>query len=751
MIIYLVGLLTVAFVPSLHLVLYSFLLLPLLIFPMSRRPVCYYLVGVLVASCYGAWQLHHRLPLSHDRQDLVLSGYIVSLPEKSSHRTRFIMQLTDVKSDQLEFKRLRRIRLNHYQFSSTEEKPVYQSGDYLTLRVRVRSPHFLQNPYAFDLERHFLSSGWDASGTIQEVYDHSPKKHRLNALRSELRLYLHSLFPAGVSYWLMPAIILGDRTAMDSDIWKVLQRTGTAHLMVVSGLHIAVMSGAGFLLGNLVLSFFYLLGFRATSLRSVPLLTAFVFATCYAFLAGFNLPVQRAWIMVSIFLLGELRLFRLTGWQRWRLALVLVMTYQPLAVIQPGAWMSFVAVACLLWMNDLFRGGEPSKIRTLLRAQWMIFIGLMPVMAWVFQQLGLLAPLINLIAIPVFSFFVMALPVLFLLLFMPLQWLPVLIDQAITIFWSTLVLLAGVPWSALSLTKPNLVLLWLTLPLWLLLMMPLPARFKVISLFCLLPIVFPRDDSLDAGEFRAIVFDVGQGLAVLVQTADSLLLYDTGPGFPMGGSAWGFAISPWFNAYNKAYLPHLVISHNDLDHAGGFPDLQQQLSVGQKDTGSLELMNQGFDSCHQQQVWQNDDVRFRYLTDEPSPFMSENERSCVLEVRSDTCSLLLPGDVGHPTEYDLIRSGRLKKVSWLVAGHHGSSSSSSGVFIDRLNPDAVIYTAGFANRYGHPAKDVIQRFSDRNVQQYNTATDGAILLEAINGECRLTTQRKRKRRYWTNG
>ncbi|TVQ69262.1 MAG: DNA internalization-related competence protein ComEC/Rec2 [Oceanospirillales bacterium] len=751
MIIYLAGILSVAFLPTLKTALWAILFLPLLLFTRLRIHVVFYLCGVIVAASYGAWQLHHRLPLGLDRQDVTLSGYIVSLPEITDHRTRFILKVDQVETDVDALNRLRRIRINLYQFHKDTSLPSFRSGDYVTLKVRIRSPYFLQNPDAFDLERHFLSSGWDASGSLREVLEHYPSQHTFYSLRDQFRVFLTTQFAESEAQWLLPAIILGDRTAMTDEIWRVLQRTGTAHLLVVSGLHVAVISGSGFLIGRLLLSGLVLFGYQSTYLRAVPLLLAFFLATFYALLAGFNLPVQRAWIMVSVFLLGEWRLLSLTGWQRWRLALIVIMTYNPLAIIEPGAWMSFVAVAALLLMTDLYRGSRQSSWKSLLRAQWMIFIGLMPVMAWVFQQLGIIAPLINLLAIPLFSIFVMTLPILVSLILLEVNWVQMIVQQALELFWLALSGASEIQWATLSLTKPKMFLLLITLPLWFLLLIPLPFKWKLMGFICLLPIVFPREKTLKEGEFRAIAFDVGQGLAVLIETSDKLILYDTGPGYPMGGSAWGFAIAPWFKVRNQQQLTHLVISHNDLDHAGGLPALNEQLEVFQKDSGSAQLIQQGFTSCHTQAEWHYNQVQFRYLTDEPAQSSSENERSCVMEVRNDFCSLLLPGDAGHPTEYDLIRSGRIKSVDWLVAGHHGSASSSSEVFIDHLSPSAVIYTAGFANRYGHPAAVVTQRFRQRGIDEYNTATDGAVLLEAIKGQCKVSTQRTRKRRYWTNG
>lgn len=751
MITYIAGLLTVAFLPGLGYALGAVLLLPLTYYSRLRFWTLTYLLGVLVAVVYGSWQLQHRLPLSLDRTDVALSGVVVSLPEVTERRTRFILQVNTVQSDQPALQRLRRIRISDYRsFTDVAAAPVH-AGDYVQVTVRLRSPHFLQNPYAFDLERHFLSSGWDASATLRAVHQHTEGAW-MYRLRDDLRSRIQARFhEQQVASWLLPAVTLGDRTSMTDAHWHVLQRTGTAHLLVVSGLHIAVISGAGILLGRLFNAALLCLRIETTRLRFFPLLLAFLLATAYAWLAGFNLPVQRAWIMVSIFLLGEWQLLRWSGWTRWRFALCLVVTLQPLAVLQPGAWMSFAAVATLLLMTDVYRGVRHTAWLGLVRAQWMIFVGLLPVMAWVFQQLSLSAPFINLLAIPVFSVFVMALPILLPLVLLDLFWMTQLVEKFLEIFWLGLVYGTEWQWGYRPLSKPNIWIVLFTLPLVLTLLLPLPLRWKLLGILCFLPLLSPRQQTLPEGDFRALVFDAGQGLAVWVETRDVSLMYDTGPGYPDGGSAWKYAMAPWFTAQNRRSLTHLVVSHRDLDHAGGMDDLFDQLRVSQLFSGSEDLQQQGFDSCHELQRWVYNQVSFRFLTQPPATDASENERSCVLEVRGSQCSLLLPGDAGHPTEYDLVRSGRLQPVTWLVAGHHGSASSSSDVFIEQLQPEAVIYTAGFGNRYGHPADVVSERFRQRQIDEYNTATSGAVWLESTDKGCQLLTQRQRKRRYWTSG
>ncbi|KGK43164.1 hypothetical protein LH51_01640 [Nitrincola sp. A-D6] len=750
MIAYLSGLLSVTFLPQLSLAWLLLLLLPFCWVYRLRQILLCFLAGVLVAAMYGAWQLHHRLPETLDRTDALCQGVVAGLPEFTDRRTRFILSVKACDNAAPAIQQLRRIRVNQYHQHNDLAGSI-AAGDKLTLLLRLRTPHFLQNPDAFDLELHFLRSGWDASATLLEIKEHQSKALRLQSIRGHFRDYLWRNFAGTQAAWLLPAITLGDRSSMTDAHWQVLQRTGTAHLLVVSGLHIAVITGVGLLLGRLLTSLLLLAGIRHRYARALPLILAFVFATGYAVIAGFNLPVQRAWLMVCVFLAGEWRLLQFSGWMRWRIALIVVLTLQPLAIIQPGAWMSFAAVALLLFLSDCYQTRHKRWLGQLFRAQWVIFIGMIPVMAVVFQQFGPVAPLINLLAVPVFSLFIMLLPVFLLGMMFDWGWVAGVLVLFLDGFWQFLEQLAWMPGGHHSIASPSTTVLLLLVPLLSALLAPVPWRWKWIALLLCVPLIWPALQKPSRGEFRALVFDAGQGLAVLVETHNHLLMYDTGPGYFGGGSAWPYAIEPWFKARNYDALDHLVISHNDLDHAGGLVALNASLVVGRQESGSLQLQARGFESCHLQQVWEYDGVSFRYLTDGPSGTAGENDRSCVLEVRSADCTLLLPGDIRVATEYDLMRSNRLRPVTWLVAAHHGSNTSSSGVFIDRLQPEAVIYTAGFNNRYAHPATEVVERFALRGVQAYDTAVMGAITLSAEIGQCLESAQRQRKRRYWTSG
>ncbi|WP_409526080.1 DNA internalization-related competence protein ComEC/Rec2 [Nitrincola sp. MINF-07-Sa-05] len=744
MIYYLAGLLTVALLPSLYSVCYLFPGLLLLLHPVLRTRTLLYCVGVLVATLYGSWQLHHRLPLALDGTDVHLSGTVQDLPLHSDHRVRFEISVDQVLADEPALRRLRRVQLSLYQ-----PEQIIKAGQYLDLEVRLRSPRGLMNPHASDRELYYLQNNLDATGYVRQLYhQQSGKGWTLAGFRQNLSDKLHHQFSGTGSGWLLQAIVLGSRLDMQDEHWEVLRRTGTAHLLVVSGLHIGVAAGAGLLLGKLLIGGVLLCGFAPVWLRRIPLLLALLLAVSYALISGFGLPVQRALIMVTVFLMAEWSLKQVSGWTRWRWALIAILTCQPLALLQPGAWLSFCAVAVLLWLAQTSKRPGASAWRLAGQAQWSIFVGMLPLMALLFNQFGVLAPVVNLIAVPLFSLLITLLPVLIPAALAGSESVIWAVSQFLDLFWSGLQWSAAIPGVYMLLARPEPIIVLIASLACFWLLMPIPLHWRWVSVLVLLPLLMPRASQISSGDFKAVVFDVGQGLAVLVETRQHRLLYDTGPGFAGGGSALPFTIAPMLQAGNVHQLDHLVISHGDSDHVGGYPALKQMLSIGRKEGGDDNLISRGFQSCHERQAWEYDSVHFRYLTPPPRPEWSRNEQSCVLEVRSGTCSLFLPGDAGLPAEFGLVRTGLLQPVTWLVAGHHGSRSSSSQVLIEHLQPEHVIYAAGYNNRFGHPHEEVTTRFERAGVKAMNTATDGAIVLSASNGKCNTESWREQRRRYW---
>lgn len=747
MIAYIGGILTVALLPSLTYIGIFALLIPLLGIRSLRRGMLFYLLGVALAASWGGWQLYHRLPSSPEPVDMKVHGRIDSLVQHQEDRQTFTLKVLALDSERSEHQRLRRLRVSFYHAG---ERLGY--GDELEALIRLRSPRGLYNPAGLDTERFYLSSGLDARGYIRQLIRHRPAENlSIGMLRRQLRDWLDRRFAPQAAVTLR-ALIIGDRTGLSELQQQWLRRTGTAHLLVVSGLHVAVVATLGWLLGR-ALSMPLLLAGLSRLGYILPLSGALVTATAYAALAGWGLPVQRAWLMLLIFLIGNWQLLNLSGWQRLKLALLVILSWQPLAVLEPGLWLSFAAVALILWQLQQRQHPLPEPAWRRLPGQWWrvqlaLFLGLSPVLIINFNQLSLAGIGINLIAVPWVSLSIWLLPLMLLLTgFWPdcgslLQWN---LDQ----IWHLLGWGAEVPGLVLQVGSPHFLVLMLSLAGLLVLLLPLPLRMRAPALLLYLPLLLAPSSTPQSGQFRAWVFDVGQGQAILIETAEDLLLYDTGPGFGAGRSAFPYTVAPYLRRLGNPALDRVVISHGDLDHSGGLGALRRDYDIGRLLSGE-PLPGVPAESCRHGN-WESAGVQFGLL----DPFgnsveaLSSNDRSCVLRVSNGRCSLLLTGDLSQSGEYRLLSAGKIEPVTWLVAGHHGSRDSTTGALLDYATPEQVLISVGFGNRFGHPHEEVIERIERRNIPWSSTARQGALLLQASGDSCTLTRYRELKKRYWT--
>jgi len=748
MIAYISGILTVALLSSLTYAGLSALLLSLLRFRRLRQSLLFYLLGVAVAAIWGAWQLHHRLPTTPQALDLQIAGKIDSLVQHHDHQQVFELAVSEITSTLPAHQRLRRIRLSAY-----HSDVRFGFGDEIHAIIRLRSPRGLHNPEARDTERYYLASGLDARGYVRTLVHHQPARLlSAGVVRLKIKTWLFDQFEPQTASTLS-ALIIGDRSGLDDQHWEWLRRTGTTHLLVVSGLHIAVMATLGWVFGRLVAMPLQLSGWMGCS-RWVPTVSALLFATAYASLAGWGLPVQRAWLMLVVFLVGNWQLLSLSGWQRLKLSLLVIVSVQPLAILEPGLWLSFGAVALILWQLQQRRQQVFASAWLRLPAEWWrlqlgLFIGMSLVLVMNFNQLSPLGIVVNLIAVPWVSATIWLLPALLLLV---LEWpeAATLLDWNLELIWGLLQWASQLPGLVLQVGRPQPLLLVLALLGTWIMLLPLPVRIRAIALLPCLPVLLVPVSQPPTGQYNAWVFDVGQGQAILIETAAGRLLYDTGPGFGDGRSAFAYTVGPYLRSQGSPALEWVVVSHADADHSGGFAALQQAHSIGML-LGGEALPSAQAQGCRSGS-WQSGGVSFTLL----DPFrdhagLSSNDRSCVLRVSNGRCSLLLTGDLSQSGEYRLLSAGQIEPITWLVAGHHGSRDSTAGALLDYAKPQHVVVSAGFGNRFGHPHAEVIERIEHRGIPWSSTARQGALLLQASSDSCSLIPHRELKKRYWTAG
>ncbi|KFN46287.1 DNA internalization-related competence protein ComEC/Rec2 [Arenimonas composti] len=724
------------------------------------------LVGIALACAHGGAAMALRLPAELAGQTLWVEGRIAGLPERGDGQWRFAFVVEQGDGPAAILKG-RRLRLGWYARDGAP-LPELAAGSQWRLPVRLRRPRGLINPGGFDFERRALEQRLAATGAVVTAAkgrdagdgDSGGEPRRLapgaglDPLRELLSGRIAAALPAERARF-VAALALGDTRELDDHDWQVLRATGLTHLIAISGFHVGLVAGFGALLVRALWTLVPGLA-RRWPRPPAAAVAAVVFAAAYAALAGFALPTLRTLLMIAA----------LAGARIWRrrprpgdglaLALVAVLLLDPLSVLAPGFWLSFVGVAWLLWC--LPPDPRAGMLRPFLQGQGVAVLGLLPLTVWFFGQASLSGPLVNLAGIPWISLVVVPLCLLGLAA-TPLSdtlagtvW--TLAGQAMDGFWTVLEQVAAWPASLVWLPEPALPALVLAFAgaFWCLLPRGVPG--KPLALLLLLPLLWPATGRPRHGEAELWLLDAGQGLALLVRTADHDLLYDAGPATAHGADLGEVAVVPALRALGVRRVDRLVISHGDSDHAGGADAVRREFAVGDifapPGWRPSPLPPTPVRDCLAGAGWEHDGVRFRWL--HPPAYFPylRNQSSCVLRIDAAGASAILAGDIGRHIETRLAGLPPADiRADVLLVPHHGSDSSSSLDFIAAVRPRLGLLAVGADNRFGLPKPRVLARYARYSVPLSDTAMDGAIAVRLGTHGARIHTQLRRDRpRYW---
>jgi competence protein ComEC len=772
---YCLGIGLVTFLPSLEdwpkLVVGLILVLALSLRQGQLRPLlpllaCGFMLGCVWHLHWASQRLGERLAKPLEGVDLTVSGQVASLPVRFDLIQQFVF---DISAGEQGVRGT--VRLNYY-----GDEPI-EFGDYLKLVVRLNRPHGLANPGSFDREAHMLRRGIVASGYVREVVCRDRNAdYSLVSVRAEIARRLKRSSIDSVYGGLILALVLGEKAGISANLSELFAETGTSHLFVISGLHIGLVAGVVFWLVSLLAAACPPL-LRYLPRQKIAGIAGLASAIGYSALAGFTLPTQRAVVMLGVFLVSSLLARETAPSIRLLYALALVLTLDPLATTSAGFWFSFLAVAGLLYSMSFSPHWPPSNtvqpgfgsngqwltkfIAAAIKPQVTIFTVLLVPLLFFGGAPSIFSPLINTLAIPFVGLVIVPLCLLFALftfiavdfaavLFSLIEWLFYCLITTLEWFSQQQYLIFGEPKT--QLTSVGL-LAWLCAIAGVVLgLAPVRKTLKLLALPLLLPLFWPARGA-NKFELAVHILDVGQGLAIVLQTANHTLAYDTGFGIADGYSAGQSVVVPALQSLGVRQLDALVISHGDNDHIGGlagvleaFPDTK--LLTTPTVIASLEGAAQ---NCKSVQPWQWDGVLFEFLSVNDSA-LSSNNQSCVLRVSTSSASVLLPGDIERDAELLLATQFTKELASdLLIAPHHGSKSSSSYPFLKLVQPQMAIVSAGYNNRFGHPSQAITQRYDTLGIDYWVTHEEGMISVFypwAASAAIAPRSYRKSVPRYW---
>jgi competence protein ComEC len=734
------------------------------------------LLGAAVTHLRAALRLADALPPALEGVDLQVTGVISDLPRASLQGTRFVLDVETAWHDGRAVQIPQRLALGWYRGVDVDAllagaSEDLRAGDRWHLTLRLKQPHGTMNPHGFDLELWLFERGIRGSGNVRAVPGAvnqrlglavgQPVQRARQAVRDAIFERVADPAAAGV----LAALAIGDQAAIERADWDLFRITGVAHLMAISGLHITMFAwGAAALI-----SLLWRQSPRAMLAVPAPVAARWgglALAAAYALLAGWGVPAQRTvWMLAVVALLRSLGL-------RWPwpgvllLAAVVVSLADPWALLQPGFWLSFVAVGLLVASEPMAARsaarpepvGAAARLRAAaaagVRTQAIATVGLAPLSMLFFQQLSVVGFAANLLAIPLVTLLVTPLALLGMLL--PPVWaLAAALVQGLSWVLQQLAAWPVAVWSAAA-APPWAAVCGLLGGL--LAVLPLPWRLRCCALPLMLPLLWPAVPRPDIGRFELLAADIGQGTAVLVRTKRHLLVYDTGPAYTPEADAGSRVLLPLLRASGERQIDVLMLSHRDTDHVGGAASLLAGLPVAAI-SSSLEpghpLLRGRVPQqrCAAGQAWVWDGVRFEVLhpaveLDIPATPSARrpNAQSCVLRVQGRDLSALLTGDIEADQEAGLVqRHGAALASDVLLVPHHGSRTSSTPAFLEAVAPRVAVVQAGYRSRFGHPAPAVLVRYQVRGIAVMRSDVCGAY---SLLGDGRGRCERLARARYW---
>lgn len=712
-------------------------------------------LGVSLSSFIANEQIHNRLVPEYEGKNIVLIGVVKDIPDnrKGGIRFRFdVREAYQLMEPEKPLKIRGVVRLGWFQ-----NIQQIRAGESWKITVRLKQPSGFMNFGGFDYEKWLFTQRIIATGYVRKSHDNKrlskASKWSVNNLREKIHLRIQNTLEDKPSAAVLSALMVAVRTNLDSSQWKVFQKTGTSHLIAISGLHIVIVAGFAFFPIMLIWRVFPRLN-EFIPLGVAGSVASVCFATMYALLAGFTLPTQRALLMVIVLFVGLMSRKNYSSSLVFSVALFVVLLFDPLAAMTISFWLSFSAVAFILIIAKRQEGKPRFQV---FRLQLLLSLGMLPLTLLFFGVGSLSSPIANLFAIPWVSIFIVPIGILGVI-FLPFsdaisEIFFELAGLAIRLLLQGLTLLSELPLSEVSAGSIPVSYLILSIVGILFLLLPkgFPARW--LGLVFLVSTLFFTNKKPEYGSFNFSLLDVGQGMASVIHTKSHTLIYDVGTRMSDRFDMGKLVVIPYLKKKGVTTVDMMILSHDNLDHRGGANTIIQEIYVKKILSSDIHILsNHKVAICVTGQSWQWDGVDFEILSPDKGSQMNDNNQSCVLRVSNKYHSILLTGDIQKKAEKNLLnKSAKKLKSEVLTVPHHGSKTSSTLAFIKAVSPSLAVIPVGYRNRFGHPKTTVLERYLNMDITIMDTANAGAIEVNfpAAEKEISAVGYRSLNQHFWS--
>ena len=622
------------------------------------------------------------------------------------------------------------------------------AAETLELEVKLRRPRGFANPGGRDNEARMLrdhvgASGYVRSGERLGRESNAACKYPVLLARAHIASIIRDALGERPSAGIVAGLAVGLQDALSRDQWLQLSRSGTSHLMAISGLHIAMVAAAFAWFGGRVQRFRQSSGATGAT-RDASVVAAAVAALGYSLLAGWSVPTQRTMVMIACGAAALLLRRRIGVADGLGICVVGVLLLDPLAPLAPGFWLSFGAVAVILY-GATGHVRPLGLIRSYLLVQIVVTLGLVPVLAGSFGSVSLVSALVNLYAIPLYTLLIVPAVLVSCAVAtvakdagaVMLDWTGRLIEST----WPLIEVPASWPlatWSIAGLDG----IAWVALVLGALAALsPLPILGRIAGGVLIATACLWRPALVPDGVARVTILDVGQGLSVVIETRRHTLVYDAGPSFRTGSDTGQLVVVPFLRSRGIRTVDRVVVSHDDDDHKGGAASVLALMGAHALTLGP-SLRASAFDhrrvqltpdTCRRGGAWSWNGVGFRWVHPGEVRYQRDNDSSCVLLVSAGGHTALITGDIEAEAERDMAREGALAPVDIVIVPHHGSRTSSTQDFVTASRPRWAVYAVGYRNRWNFPVQRVVERWEQAGARGVRTSESGAITFELAPG------------------
>lgn len=726
--------------------------------------VLFFILGLAWATQQFNAYLSEPFMPEFEGVDLVVKGTIIDLPSENSGDIRFRLRVDDSAIVSLVG---RRIQLSCYRCALD-----VRAGQEWSFTVRLKRPHGYASPAAFDYEKYLFRHQIVARGYVRTQGTNALlglKGQYTNRWRESIREKLKEL-DDGVGRNMIAALTIGDKSGFSQLQKRVFQETGVSHLMAISGLHVGlVFLSVSYLLRWLLWPFARL--FDHIPRQHLVLLPAMLAAVSYAALAGFAVSTQRALIMLTVFVFCRLWARKVCLFEVLLISVALLLLYDPFSVLDIGFWLSAGAVfviALFAAREHADEGSEegsideeprsdkpPSSNQSLLRLQPRLWLGMLPMTSLFFGQVSMISPVVNLLMVPLFCSALIPLTLMAVLLLncgAPSVGLVVLEHLAAVFEF----VFAGLHWCtswqhARLFTTPFVFWQWLLVVAIVALELLRVKRRIWLWLVLVGSLFVDTSPALDDDHLHVALLDVGQGLAMVVRTANTVTVYDTGPRYSSGFSAAEAVVLPYLRQHGIKTIDRLIISHADNDHIGGLQVLLEHMEVGEILTSRVDKIPTA-QNCVAGQSWTYDRTNFMVISPQIGTPNGSNNRSCVIGIEHHGTRVLISGDIEKPVERYLVNKhvGRddVLSADIMLVPHQGSKTSSTQEFLQAVQPKLALVAAGYRNHYGHPNPAVAGRYAENGIELLSTIDSGTIELIIDSRGWRTSSFRVSEQRFW---